>query len=637
MCGITGVYDFVAGKPVDGSLLARMTDIMVHRGPDGRGVFQACANALGLAHRRLAIIDLVSGDQPMTNEDGSVWVVFNGEIYNYRELRAELQAKGHCFHTQSDTEVLVHAYEEWAEDSPAHLNGIFAYALWDERRQRLFLARDHFGIKPLYYAVHDGVVRFASEIKALLADPAVPCALDLDALLLCLTFRHTPAPWTLLKGVRKLLPGGYLVVDRDGVRAGQYWRGRPAIDHARPEEEWVEALQAGIEKAVVRQMVADVPIGISLSSGVDSTTVLAIMAEHSPRAVHAFTVGFEGGEHDNEIGPARAMAERFGADFHGRIIAEREYADFMQRYLWHLEEPIGNESAAAYYFVAAMARDAGIKVLLNGQGPDEAHAGYPRHLGAAYGHWLALPGGWAGRLASPVLDRLPTRETVRRLALSLQGGDRAEQFFLTYSLASPVLLRQLLHPQTLSCLNLELPQQYIREQLAAAPRGTALEQMLSIDARTSLIDNLLLCEDKMAMAASVEARVPFLDVDLMAVAERMPGTYKVHRGKGKWLHKKACRRWVPDDVAYRKKIGFANPMDKWLRGTLGQQLTAALKQPESFVCTYLNPAMVRRLLREHENGFRDHHRLLFLVLSLENWHQVFFPVVSRLSAGSFAS
>ncbi len=336
MCGITGVYDFVAGKPVDGSLLARMTDIMVHRGPDGRGVFQACANALGLAHRRLAIIDLVIGDQPMTNEDGSVWVVFNGEIYNYRELRAELQAKGHCFHTQSDTEVLVHAYEEWAEDSPAHLNGIFAYALWDERRQRLFLARDHFGIKPLYYAVHDGVVRFASEIKALLADPAVPCALDLDALLLCLTFRHTPAPWTLLKGVRKLLPGGYLVVDRDGVRAGQYWRGRPAIDHARPEEEWVEALQAGIEKAVVRQMVADVPIGISLSSGVDSTTVLAIMAEHSPRAVHAFTVGFEGGEHDNEIGPARAMAERFGADFHGRIIAEREYADFMQRYLWHL-------------------------------------------------------------------------------------------------------------------------------------------------------------------------------------------------------------------------------------------------------------------------------------------------------------
>src|SRR5438067_4342205 len=278
MCGIAGLYDYVAGKPVDRALLARMTDIMAHRGPDGRGEFQSCANGLGLGHRRLAIIDLVSGDQPMANEDGSVRVIFNGEIYNYRALRAELRARGHRFQTQSDTEVLVHAYEEWAEDSPAHLNGIFAYALWDERRQRLFLARDHYGIKPLYYMVHAGVLRFASEIKALLADPAVPRALDLDALLLCLTFRHTPVPWTLFQGIRKLGPGGYLVVDKDGVHEGRFWTERPAIDHARTEPEWIEALRAAIAKAVVCQMVADVPVGISLSSGGDSTTIPALMA-----------------------------------------------------------------------------------------------------------------------------------------------------------------------------------------------------------------------------------------------------------------------------------------------------------------------------------------------------------------------
>jgi asparagine synthase (glutamine-hydrolysing) len=629
MCGIAGLYDFVAGKPVDRGLLAQMTDIMAHRGPDGRGEYHhAGAHALGLGHRRLAIIDLLTGDQPMTNEDASVRVIFNGEIYNYRELRAELQTKGHRFQTQSDTEVLVHAYEEWAEHSPARLNGIFAYALWDELRHRLFLARDHFGIKPLYYVVQAGVLRFASEIKALLADPAVPRELDSEALLLCLTFRHTPAPWTLFKGIRKLLPGSYIVVDKDGLHEGQFWNARPEIDRSRTEPEWIEALRAAIETAVVRQMVADVPIGISLSSGVDSTAILALMAEHSSGAVHAFTVGFEGGDHANEIEPAQAMAAHFGADFHARVITPGEYASFMQRYLWHLEEPIGNESAAAYYFVAEMARQAGIKVLLNGQGPDEAHGGYARHLGAAHGQWLTLLGGSTWRLAGTVLDRLPVSETPRRFVLSLQGTDLAQRLFLTYSIISPALLRQLMPQYARSGMNLELPLQYIREQLAAAPEGSALEQMLSIDIRTSLADNLLLCEDKMAMAASVEARVPLLDVDLMAVAERMPGKYKVHGTKGKWLHKQACRQWVPHDVVHRKKIGFANPMDVWLRGALGRQLTAAIEQPDSFVCTYLNAETVRCLLCEHLSGYRDHHRLLFLLLSLEHWHQVFFPATA---------
>jgi asparagine synthase (glutamine-hydrolysing) len=623
MCGITGLYDYRHGAPVDRELLARMTDLLAHRGPDGRGEFYASGDNPGLGHRRLAIIDLVTGDQPMTNEDRSLWVVFNGEIYNYRELRAELQARGHRFATQSDTEVIVHAYEEWGDEGPAHLNGIFAYALWDTRRRRLVLARDHFGVKPLYWADHGGTLRFASELKALLADPALPRQLDLDALLLCLTFRHTPAPRTLLAGIHKLPPGGYLVADAGGVREGAYWRERPPIDRARSEQEWIEALADATEAAVARQMVADVPVGLSLSGGVDSTALLALMARHSTGPVRAFTVGFEGREDASEIAPAREMAARFGADFAARIITEREYAEFMDRYLWHLEEPIGNESAAAYHFVARMARESGVKVLLNGQGPDEAHAGYGRHLGATYAPWVALPGGLTGRLVSPVLDRLPVGEPGRRFAHSLRGGDLAERFCLTYAITSPAGLRRLIRPDVLAAMDAGVPARYVADQLALAPEGTPLERMTSIDARTSLPDNLLLCEDKMAMAAGVEARVPFLDTALMDIAERIPGRFKVRGRQGKWLHKQVCSRWVPGEVARRKKIGFDNAMDRWLRGALGETLRSALARPDSFARTYLNPEEVGRTLREHTSGFRDHQRLLFLILSLEHWHEVF--------------
>lgn len=580
--------------------------------------------SLGLGHRRLSIIDLETGDQPMCNEDGSIWIVYNGEIYNYRELRRELQARGHVFRTASDTEVVIHAYEEYGEECPTRFNGIFAFAIWDARRQLLFLARDHFGVKPLYYCLHNGRFYFASELKAILYDPTVLRELDLDALNLCLTFRYTPSPWTLFKGLYKLPPGYSLGVTSQDILEARYWKDSATIDRTVTENEWVQQLQATVEQAVVRQMVSDVPIGVSLSSGVDSNTVLALMSRHSSGPVRAFTVGFAGREATSEIEPARQMATRFGADFHEQVITADDYADFMGRYLWHLEEPIGNESAAAYYFVAEMARQRGVKVLLNGQGADEAFAGYGRYLPAAYDRWLRLgtvpplrwilPHLFAGTLLG---------ERYQRFLFTLDAASEEDRFLCLYSILTDGMKHQLVRPEVLAQMDVDLPGRYVREQLASAPQGTPLEHMTYVDARTSLPDNLLLCEDKMAMAASVEARVPFLDLELMAVAEQIPGKFKLRGLRDKYIHRKACTRWVGEEVTSRPQIGFDNAVDIWLRAQLGDRMRHVIESPDSFASTYLNPKYLLHLMQEHTERRRDHQRVLFLLFSLESWYRVF--------------
>ena len=647
MCGICGIWN-LNGEPVDPILLVKMRDIMTHRGPDGAGCvlfssegrikpfsFQgrdelaavqhlSSAYEIGLGHRRLAIIDLSTGDQPMSNEDGALWIVFNGEIYNYRELREDLKAHGHVFRTVSDTEVILHAYEEWGEECPKRLNGIFGFAIWDSRHHALFLARDHFGVKPLYFCLHDRRFYFGSELKAILCDLAIPRQVDLDALNLCLTFRYTPSPWTLLKGIHKLTPGHFLYVTAKGVREGRYWKDSPAIDRTMSIEEWVGQLQVGVKQAVERQMVSDVPIGISLSSGVDSSAVLALMSRYSDEPVSAFTVGFSGREAQSEVEPARHMASRFHAKFYERNITSEDYASFMKRYLWHLEEPIGNESAAAYYFVAEMARQQGVKVLLNGQGADEAFAGYPRYLGVAYERWLRLTTVPPLRqILSRLLAGTVLGERYQRFIYTLEADEMDERFLNIYSILTDEMKNNLIHPDVLAHMDDEIPLCYVREQLERAPKGTALEKMTYVDARTSLPDNLLLCEDKMAMAASVEARVPFLDLELMAVAEKIPGKLKLRRGRDKYIHRKACTHWTGEEVASRPQIGFDNAMDIWLRAELGSHMQDVVTSCNSFTNNYLNQDYVLRLMQEHNSKQRDHQRVLFLLFSLESWHHIF--------------
>jgi asparagine synthase (glutamine-hydrolysing) len=403
MCGICGVV--VADGRVATERLVAMRESIAHRGPDGASGVLISSEAgaaepfeetprpiedrrydVGLAHRRLAIIDVAHGHQPMVTDDGRSWLVYNGELYNYRELRRELAAAGRSFRTECDTEVLLRAWEHWGDACTERLNGIFAFAIWDGTRHELFLARDHFGVKPLYYARTDRGFAFGSEAKAVIASGLVDPGLDVDALGLALTFRYLPSPATLFAGIAKLEPGSAMRVRRDGsFTTTVFERAQPRLEAA----DWRQALATAMDEAVRRQMVSDVPIGLSLSSGADSTTMLALMSRATSTPVETFTIGFAGATRGaDEVPVAQERAREHGAMFHPRLVTQDEYLAFMDRYMWHMEEPIGNESAPAYHFVAETAREAGVKVLLTGQGPDELFAGYDRHIGIAYARLL---------------------------------------------------------------------------------------------------------------------------------------------------------------------------------------------------------------------------------------------------------
>lgn len=622
MCGIAGIFSFKSREPVNRGLVERMTTSLSHRGPDGEGFFFSSDQTLGFGHRRLAIIDLATGDQPMCNEDGTVWITFNGEIYNYRELRGQLKARGHRFKTASDTEVIIHAYEEWGNSCATKFNGIFAFAIWDEKKHSLYLARDHYGVKPLYFCENGRTLSFASEMKAILCDRNIPRALDYDALHFCLTFRHTPSPWTLFKSIRKLPPSSYMVVDADGVHVSCYWNQAPVIDRHKKEEEWVEELVEAYPEAVHRQMVSDAPIGLSLSGGVDSNTLLALMSQHQNH-VHTFTIGFEGSaDRDDEVSLAGEAAREYDADFTSRRVSETDYVAFMDSYLWHLEEPVGNESAAAYYFVAKLAREK-VKVLLSGQGADEPFAGYGRHLAAQYLPYLRwLPSGFV-RAIGGLIRPFFRHESPGRLIDRLSQADEIHQFLSTYSITTRDMRIRLFNPDFVVQSNPYVLSDYVRSQLARAPLGSPLEKMAYIDARTSLSDNLLLCGDKMAMAAGVEMRVPFLDLEVMRVAERIPGDFKVRDFQNKVVHKKACERWLPQHIVHRRKIGFNEAMGVWMGQNLDRLLTDLTSSPDSVTRTMLNPEYVKQLQQEHNSGKYDHQRILFLLLSIETWRKVF--------------
>jgi asparagine synthase (glutamine-hydrolysing) len=643
MCGICGLW--LKDQPVEPGVLVEMRDTISHRGPDGAsGVLLSSSDRppvafgdelnglratpgydVGFGHRRLAIIDLVSGDQPMSSDDGTIWLIQNGEIYNYRELRETLKARGHVFHTESDTEVILRAYEEYGTDCCAQFNGIFAFAIWDARKRHLMLARDHLGVKPMYYTEGAGHFAFGSEIKAILRSGIVQPDLDLDALGLALTFRHTPAPWTLFRGIRKLPPGSWVLVE-GGQASEPHFFDSPPSAQADPhsQREWVDYLAEEIDRAVHRQMVSDVPIGLSLSSGVDSSTLLAVMDRWSSDQTKTFTIGFSGGGAD-EVVPARQLAGRHRAEFHSRVIGDSDYTDFLDRYMWHLEEPLGNESAPAYFFVAEMARNAGVKVLLTGQGPDELFAGYDRHVAMAFGRPLALA-------ASP-----PARRIIRRLTAGKALGAKYDRFvaaasqrslderlLAAYTTFGKEEAGRLLAAETAAAIDWSLPLSVVRDWLARSPSGTPLERMLWIDARTFLPDNLLLAEDKMAMAASVEARVPFLDLEFSRLAEQVPGKLKLRLGSRKDVYRRACARWIGTQTSRRRKIGFANPMSEWFRGDMQRVLAPADGGNGSFLSTYARPDRVRTMLQDHQNRRHDHTRKLFFLASLERWHATFF-------------
>jgi asparagine synthase (glutamine-hydrolysing) len=624
MCGICGVFDF-KGKPVSKDLVERMSSTIRHRGPDGSG-FYVCGE-IGLGHRRLSIIDLEGGAQPITNEDNSLHVIFNGEIYNFVELREELVKKGHIFKTHSDTEVILHAYEEWGLCCANHFNGIFAFALWDQKRKHLVLARDHLGVKPLYHLVIGDRFLFGSEIKALLAEPECPREVDLPALSQLFTLRYVPSPKTLFGQIRKLPPAHVMVVSRDGIHIERYWHWEPRLQGNFDEEVITEIYQDLIEDAVRLQMRSDVPVGLFLSSGVDSGALLALMSKQTTGPVHTFTIGFENGEQSNEIKDAQEMARQFGADHTEMIVGPKDYENYYERYLKDLEEPVGNETAAAFYFVSLLA-SRNVKVALTGQGADEPWAGYHRYLGARLSEvYSKLPYFLTNCVVRPFIQQFAKNEKLRRGAVSLNERDVLTRFVKMYSFYDSEMKSQLFLPwlaEHVSVDGLEA-RESLKHLQADVAKFDPLTQMAYIDTRANLPDDLLMVADKTAMTNSLEARVPYLDYRIIEFAETLPTRMKLRGLCGKYLHKKAMEKWLSREVVYRKKKGFANPIDAWLRAQMRRYVGDCLLSENAAVARYFDQGYIRRLIRDHESGRQNYLRHIYLLISFELWHQEFIP------------
>jgi len=594
---------------------------MIHRGPDDEGFY--FDGPLGLGMQRLSIIDLASGAQPISNETSTVWIVFNGEIYNFPDLRHELEAKGHVFYTRSDTEVIVHAYEEWGDDCVLHLNGIFGFAIWDQPGQRLLLARDHYGVKPLYYYDDGKRLLWGSEIKSILTDPSVPRVVDTNALDLFLTFRFVPSPFTMFDRIRKLPPGHRLIADIDGCRVERYGHPRPQVDNTLSEQDYLVLLRELLEAAVQRQMISDVPVGALLSGGIDSAVVVALMSELTDHPVRTFTVGFKDGSDVNELDEARATATHFKTEHHEILLDSLDYQDFLQKAIWHLEEPIGTTSTLPMYFVCQLARQH-VTVVLTGQGADEPLAGYHRYYGERYGYFYRwLPHILREQVVRPLVETLPRQERIKRAVHSLGTGDVSERFVQVYAAFMEEMKSALWRPEQRPAANNPQAVDIVNYWRQGVDHLDPLLQMAYVDARLSLSDDLLMYGDKMSMANSIEARVPFLDLEYMAVAESLPAPLRIRGWTRKYIHKKAIAKWLPEWIIDRAKRGFETPIDRWFRSELSGYVRDTLLAPESACRVYFKPDALDSLISDHVSGRQDNRRQLFSLLIFELWHRQF--------------
>ena len=623
MCGICGIFD-LSGRSINRDTLAKMNSVIRHRGPDGEG--ELVDQEVGLGHRRLSIIDVDGGGQPLGNEDGSMQIVYNGEIYNFIELRDELEKAGHKFKTKSDTEVIVHAYEQWGAACVKHFNGMFAFAIWDSRKRALFIARDHLGIKPLYYVRVGSQLLFGSEIKTLLQHPECPRALEEEALAELFTFRYVPSPKTLFKGIKKLPPAHSMTVSKAGVQIGRFWDWVPRQRKNAREEELVEEYQRLLENAVRLQMRSDVPLGLFLSSGVDSGLLLAIMSKYSKGPVQAFTIGFEGGEKTNEVEDAKAMARMFGAEHDFQILAPDDYVNYYERYMWDLEEPVGNESAAAFYFVSKITSQR-VKVALTGQGADEPWAGYDRYKGIKLSEFYSrLPGAITNGVAPLVAKMTGRTERFKRGVASLSEPDMLTRLTKVYSFFGADMKAQLY----MGALKEDFETDHFGTRMALSRLQSdvkdldPLTQMIYIDTRANLPDDLLMVGDKTSMACSLEARVPFLDVRLVEFVESLPPSFKLRGLTGKYLHKKAALKWLPKGIVHRKKKGFSNPVEEWFRTRMSGIVEECLLSKDSSMARYFDQNYIRQIIELDRAGKEQYRRHLYLLVSLELWHRSFF-------------
>jgi asparagine synthase (glutamine-hydrolysing) len=642
MCGICGKLMFDAEAKVPQALMKSMADTIRHRGPDDEGFY--VSGHIGLGFRRLSIIDLSGGHQPLSNEDGSVWIVFNGEIYNYQELRTELIARGHIFRTRTDTEVIVHLYEEYSYECVQKLRGMFGFAIWDSRNRILFLSRDRVGIKPLYYYQGRNFLSFASEIKAVLADPAIHREIEPSAIDTFLSFYYTPGRQTLFRNLFKLEPGHSLRVQGNDVKTWRYWdlTYKPSGNHAHTnglEHQLMELL----DQTVQQHMISDVPIGFLLSGGVDSTAMLSLAAEKTDKPISSYTVGFQGHGIVDERPFARLAAKKYGSKHYEISISADEFAAFLPDYVWYMEEPVCEPPAIALYYVSKLARQ-NVKVLISGEGGDEAFAGYTTYRNLF----------WLERLKKMANPLTPAAGKTMNAVAHLTGSrlfakyaplfeSNLERYYLSRT-STPFLpfnrdFARFYSPDFAQVINKQRSLDAVRKYLSNRSDWDCVDKMLYVDTKTWLPDDLLLKADKMTMANSLELRVPFLDHKVLEFAAQLPRSQKVRGRTTKYLAKKALTKRVPKEILGRKKAGFPVPYETWMRDQLRDWVSDILLDPKTVSRGYFQPSAVENLIRLNLAS-NIYPKEIFSLVVLELWHRAFldqsYPLTERVGQASLS-
>jgi len=622
MCGICGVVSFQPNISVDRSVLKGMNDSIRHRGPDDEGYYQDAQASLAM--RRLSIIDLHTGQQPISNETGDVWVVYNGEIYNFKEVRAELERRGHSFKTQTDTEIIVHAYEEYGDECVKQFNGMFAIALWDARKRRLFLARDRVGIKPLYYWADQAKLVFASELKALILHPDVPRQTNLAALDLFLTLEYVPAPHTIYQGIFKLLPGHTLTVEHGELKIRQYWD-VPYRPVSQSEAECAEALSALINEATRIRLMSDVPLGAFLSGGIDSSTIVGYMSQNMSEPVQTFSIGFEDDTYD-ELPYANAVAKHFGTNHHVEVL-QPDIASLVEQLVPHHDEPFADTSIFPTYLVSKLASQK-VKVVLSGDGGDELFAGYDTYIAERLNRYYGrLPGALRQRVLPKFAEWLPPQPAkkglINKVKRMVEGGalDPSLQHTRWMMFLTATEKAELYQSDLRTTLIDDVTADYFSGYFEKASQFDRLAQQQYVDLKTYLADDILTKVDRMSMAVSVEARVPLLDYRIVEFAMNLPPHMKLDGSRTKSILRNAVRHLVPDLVLEKPKQGFSIPMKHWLRTSLKPMMLDLLSKDTLNKHGYFDHQVVSKWIQEHLSERANHSHRLWSLMVFEIWHR----------------
>ena len=625
MCGIVGKYNFWNGKKVDEGLIKKMCSQIVHRGPDDEGIF--VKDCIGLGMRRLSIIDLGGGHQPIYNEDRTIAIVYNGETYNFMDLREILEKKGHQFYTRTDTEVLVHAYEEYGTDFIKKIRGMFALALWDENRKRLILARDRMGKKPLYYSEKNGTLWFCSEIKSMLIDPQVERKVDIQSLDYYLTFNYVPAPWTMFEGIRKLPPATMLIYENGHSKIEKYWTLDNTFQNAMNENECAEHLYQLLSESVKMRLISDVPLGAFLSGGIDSSIIVGLMAENSSSPVKTFSIGFTEDEF-SELEYARLIAKRFSTDHHEYIVTS-DVKELIPKLVWYYNEPVGDSSAIPTYYVSKMTRQS-VTVALSGDGGDELFAGYGKYPIIQN---IISKNSLNGLLRSIVTKFILSKDLN---FLSVDSIFKRLQNSMGYRFSTPQerdlrwitrfdssFKSKLYTAEVKNWIHDHQARNFYNSRIAQSPNKDGLSQISFMDLTSYLPDDLMVKVDIASMANSLEVRSPFLDHKFVEFAARIPNSLKVKNGQSKYILKKAFAKLLPKEILERKKMGFSIPIDKWFREDLRELVSEVLLSRNYITKHIFNQKFLKYLVNSHLSTKRNLGEKLWLLINFVLWYDMF--------------